>query len=590
MLSGSNTKIKVAALLIAFLTFLIFLPALQYDFVNWDDHVNVYENSAITSLDSNFLEYMFSFKDTMWIPMTRLSHALDYAAWGLDPMGHHLTNIVLHGFNTFLVVILIFCLIKTTRPANRSATSDNENTFLQNTLIAACLTGILFGIHPLRVESVVWVTERKDVLSGFFILLCLLSYLKFSLIALKKERWVYYAFSIILFIMALMSKPIVVTLPVVLVILDIYPLERLTRKSGLKTYIKVLAEKIPFFALSLTLSMVTLLSYKSEGIIVTLRSHVNLIDKIFIALKSICFYLGKILWPVDLVPFYSYPSKIDLLTPEYTGSLIVVSGITAFCIFSWKKQKVWSVVWVYFIVTLLPVLGIMRFGNFVAADRYTYLPSLGPTVLVSLGIVFIYRSISKKHTANVFLLFISIFLAALLSILTIQQAGIWKDSIALWNHQIKIYPDSYNGNKNLANAYARDERIADAINSLNRAGEINPKDPAIYYNRGIGYGKIGQHQKAIEDLKKAIELAPQEAKYYYELGVAHGSLGNYRQAIENLNRSIKLDPQFTNAYFYRGIAYKSLDNDQFFIRDLQIAAQQGHKKAQDYLLSIGMEW
>jgi hypothetical protein len=529
----------------------------------------------------------------MWVPITRLSHALNYAVWGLDPMGHHLTNIIFHGFNTFLVVILAFCLIEKTRLLNQSPASKNETTFSQNALIAACLTGILFGIHPLRVESVVWVTERKDVLLGFFILLSLLSYLKFVAVSLKKERRVYYALSIVFFLMALMSKPMAVTLPVVLVILDIYPLERLICKSGLKSHIKVLAEKVPFFALSLILSIVTLLSYKSGGIIVTLKSHINLIEKIIIALQSICFYLGKILWPVNLVPIYSYPSKVNILTLEYTGSLIIVSGITAFCIYSWKKQKVWSAVWVYFIVTLLPVLGIMRFGFFVAADRYTYLPSLGPSILVSLGIVFIYRSILKKHTvytANIFLLFISILIAGLLSILTIQQTGIWKDSITLWNYQKMKFPDTYMAHNNLGEAYAKAGMHEESVNSLNRALELSTSNPESYYNRGMGLGKLGLHHKAIEDFRMAIKLSPEKAKYYNELGVAHGNLGNYQQAIENLNTAVSLDPQFAEAYFYRGIAYRSLDNDPFFTRDLQIAAQKGHKKAQDYLLSIGMNW
>ncbi len=591
MILSNKANTFTFAFLVSFIAVLVFLPALKNGFVNWDDNLNVYENPAIMSLDASLLKYMFSFGDTTWSPLTRLSHALNYAVWGLDPMGHHLTNIIFHGLNTFLVVILAFCLIEKTGLLNQSPGPENVTTFSRNALIAACLTGIIFGIHPLRVEAVVWVTGLKEVLCGFFMLLSLLSYLKFVAIFQKKERRVYYALSIVFFLMALMSKPMAVTLPVVLVILDFYPLQRLICKSGLKSNTKVLAEKVPFFTLSLILSIVTVLSFKFVG--AQLTSHISLMNRIFISLQSICFYLGKILWPVNLVPFYSYPSKIDLLTPEYTGSLIVVSGITAFCIYSWKKQKVWSAVWLYFIVTLLPVLCIMRLGASVAADRYTYLPSLGPSVLVSLGIVFIYRSIIKKHkvyTANIFLLFLSILIACILSILTIQLTGIWKDSITLWNFQIMKFPDTHLAYNNISLAYANAGRYDESVNSLNRAIELNPSNSENYYNRGIGHGNLGLHHKAIEDFKMAIKLSPENAKFYNNLGVAYGSLGNYQQSIENLNTALKLDPKFTNAYFYRGISYRSLGNDQFFIRDLKIAAQQGHKKAQDYLLSIGIKW
>ncbi len=589
MFSRSDTKIKAIALLIASLTFLVYLPSLKNGFVNWDDQLNVYENPYIRALDLNLLKYMFSFQDTMWIPLTRLSHALNYAVWGLDPMGHHLTNIIFHGFNTFLVVILVIRLMEKTGFSDPSPDSGNETASL---FIAGGLTGILFGIHPLRVESVAWVTERKDVLSGFFVLLSLLYYLKFVSISLINKKKLYYVLSLIFFVMAMMSKPIAVTLPAILIILDIYPLERLKFNSGLKSGISVIAEKIPFFALSLTLSIVTLVSYESEGITVT-KLDAGFIDRLLISVRTLCFYPLKILWPANLAPMYPYPSKVSFFSTEYIAALILFLAISAFCIYKWKRNKIWSAVWAFYIATLLPVLGIIKFGYFAAADRYTYLPGLGPFLLISIGITSLYGYFSNNNLfqrGKYFLFMVFILTVCTLSILTIRQIKIWESSISLWSAQINTFPDSHLGHMNLADAYARDSNYQQAIVVFNKIEELYPADPDNYFNRGIAYGTVGLHQKAIEDFIKAIKLSHQNAKYYNELGIAYGNLGNYRQAIDNLNEAVKLDPQLAKAYYFRGMAYKSLGINNLFIVDFRRAAQLGHEKAQDYLSAAGIKW
>ncbi|MBI4681930.1 MAG: tetratricopeptide repeat protein [Nitrospirae bacterium] len=591
MFLKNDTKIKVIALLIASLTFLVYLPALKNGFVNWDDQLNVYENPYIRALDLNLLKYMFSFQDTMWIPITRLSHALNYAVWGLDPMGHHLTNIVFHGFNTFLVVILVIRLMEKPGFSDPAPGPGSDTAYIKNTLIAGGLTGILFGIHPLRVESVAWVTERKDVLSCFFMLLSLLYYLKFVSISLKKKRRLYYVLSLVFFVMAMMSKPIAVTLPVILVILDIYPLESLNFKAGLKSGISVIKEKIPFLALSLTLSIVTLVSYESEGITVT-KLDAGFIDRLLISVRTLCFYPVKILWPVNLAPMYPYPSKVSFFAMEYIAALILFLAISAFCVYKWKRNKIWSAVWLFYIATLLPVLGIIKFGYFAAADRYTYLPGLGPFLLISLGITSLYGYFSNKNLLQLrkyFLFTVFILTVCALSILTIQQIKIWESSISLWSAQINRFPDSHLGHMNLADAYVRDGNYQQAIVVFNKIEELYPSDPDNYFNRGIAYGTLGLHEKAIEDFKKAIKLSHQNAKYYNELGIAYGSLGNYLQAVDNLNEAVKLDPELAKAYYYRGMAYKSLGINNLFIVDFRRAAQLGHKKAQDYLSAAGIK-
>jgi hypothetical protein len=591
MFLGNDTKIKAIAFLVAALTVVVYLPALQNGFVNWDDQLYVYENPYIRSLDLNFIQWMFSFQDTLWVPVTRLSHALNYAVWELNPMGYHLTNIIFHGLNTFLVVILVVCLIDNSKFTDPSASSVNQTAVSKNALFAGGLTGILFGLHPIHVESVAWITERKDVLSVFFVLLSLLYYLKFVTISLNRKRRLNYILSLIFFTMALLSKPMVVTLPFILIILDFYPLQRLNVNSGQDSIKKVLMEKIPFFALSLSSTLTTFLLYEYRGIEVT-KISAGLADRLLISIHTLFFYLVKILWPLNLAPLYPYKLNVSVFSLKYSLSVILFITITAFCVYMWKRQKIWLTVWAFYIVTLLPVLGIIKFGYFAAADRYTYLPSLGPFLLIGLGITSIYVNNFKNnrlHGLKIFLVIVLFLIICFLSFLCIKQIKIWENTETLWNAQLKVFPDSHLAHMNLANEYSRDGRYDQAVEILSSAQELYPNDPEIYFNRGISYGKLGSHQNAIEDFNRAIELSHQDAKYYNELGVAYGSIGNFQQAIENLSLAINIDPQFSKAYFFRGIAYKRLGNNWLFLQDFQTAAQQGHKQAQDYLSTIGLE-
>jgi hypothetical protein len=608
MFSNDKIKLLAFAFFVSFVTILVYLPALQNDFVNWDDNRVVYENINIKSIDIKFFKWMFTtFYAADWFPLTWLSHAIDYAIWGLMPMGHHLTSIIFHGLNTFLVVILIVCLMNFARERNQTPDDDEINKHSYDTsLVTGAVTGLLFGLHPLHVESVAWISERKDVLYSFFYLLSILSYIKYvssSMQDLPKSSYSFltekglrnYSMCLLFFTLSLMSKGMAVTLPVVLIILDFYPLGRLELKKAFTAHLRILIEKIPFIALSLALSIVTIEANQAGGATATGLFQFQLLgDKILIAFRALCFYLFKMLLPTDLAPFYPYPSQISFFTFEYLGASIMVLIITFYCVYSWRNQKIWLAAWLYYIVILIPVLGIVQSGDQAAADRYTYLSSLGPFLLIGVGTAILYKKffLSKdaSKSAKTVMITSLIFITCLLSVLTIQQIKIWKNSFILWNAQIEEYPDNYLAYKNLGEAYGKIGQYNKSLMNISKSIKLNPVDSMNYFNRGIAYGKKGFHHKAVENFKKAINLDSQNAKYYKELGAANGILGNYQQAITNLDRAISLDPQFAEAYFYRGIAYRSLDNDPFFTRDLQIAAQKGHKKAQDYLLSIGMNW
>ena len=582
---SDKTKLYPIAFLISFLTILVFLPALQNDFVNWDDNIYVTENLYIRSLDSRFFEWMFSLQDTLWVPLTRLSHALNYAIWELNPVGHHLTNNVLHGLNSFLVVMVIFRLMTLIKDRNAHSEPAGE-VYVKRALITAGLTGILFGIHPLRVESVAWVTERKDVLSAFFLLLSLLYYFRFVTSSLKNIRCLNYVLSLFFFVTALLSKPIVVTLPLVLIILDIYPLERL--RVGLKSQLGVLAEKIPFFALSLMSSIVIMLTYEHQGIVVT-KSNVFLFERLLVSIKSICFYLYKMAWPVDLAPFYPYPSEISITTLEYFGPLILVMGITAFCIYSWKGQKVWSVVWAYFIVTLLPVLGIVKFSVFAGADRYTYLPAIGPFFLVGLGAGLIYERIVSDAGVAIsikkFLPVPAIIIICILSLMTVKQIGIWKNSFSLWNWQLTLYSTEVAYN-NLGQTLDEAGRTDEAMELYKKALTLNPDFPHALYNLGNAYKDKGDLIAAEKAWQRTVEIEPGHSYALNHLGNVYYYRGLYQEAKKYYAASVEMDSMHAKAHYNLAFTLEKLNDPSGAIRHYKLFIKTATSEHHDLILEV----
>ena len=615
-------KGRIAALFVALITFLVYLPALQNDFVNWDDPDYVYENEDIRSIDFRSLKWMFStFHMQNWHPLTWLSHAVDYAIWGLNPMGHHLTSIIFHGLNALLIVVLVMRLLDKRSEGRLSSPLNNRDH--QTTRITAVAVGILFGLHPLHVESVAWISERKDVLYAFFFLLSIVSYLKYTSSEQGRQKVLNYILCMLFFIFSLMSKPMAVTLPVVFIILDIYPLRRLELRSLFKFHHKVFVEKLPFITLGLASAIITMVAQQKE--IASFEVHPG--ERILVAFGSLGFYLFKTIWPIDLFPLYPYPSQISLLSLQYASSLFLISGITVFCVLSWKKHKVFSAVWVYFIVTLLPVLGIVKVGTQAAADRYTYLPSAGPFLLMGLCIAWLWRNdavpkkvvIIKRLSVIVFLVLIS----SILSVMTIKQIGVWRDSLTLWDAELQRYsiPGAYNNrgnahlllgqyqqaiedfnkaleeNRDLAKvynnrglAYEKLGKYQLAINDFSAFIRKNNREPIVYLNRGNVYRAIGDYQKAIEDYSKAIELNPRKEDFYNDRGGAHLLSGEYKQAIEDFNMAIRLNRDYDNAYLNRGIAYEILGNFKEALGDYRTSARLGNKQAQEYLRSKGIVW
>ena len=602
----SGGRLWIAALLVAVLTFIIYLPALQNDFVNWDDHRFIYENRHITKLDSEFIRWAFTDREMQWSPLRWLSHAVDYKIWKLNPMGHHLSNVLLHGLNTFLVVVLVIGIFRAVEAQRLPSPAQGEDKgFWRRAFISGIITGLFFGLHPLRVESVAWVSARKDVLYAFFFLLSLILYLRYVSFSGGKRSKYYYILCLLCFIMALISKAMAVTLPFVLILLDVYPLKRLNTKSGGS----VLLEKVPFFGLSLVL--ITVMVHEKIGAVTPLKAA-TYSERILVAFKSLSFYLLKTIWPGGLSPFYPYPKSISYLSFEYLFSIVLVAVISIFCIMAWKKGwKVFLAVWSFYVITLLPILGIIHVGSQVVADRYAYIASMGPFLLIGLGMSVMWERTYDRGRSLLLnrklIIIVSVLIVALLSILTIRQIRVWSNSITLWTHELEKYPDeeiayinrsagyvdsgdymkalkdldrSIALNPDFKEAYIHRgivyyalEKNQDAIKDFSRAIELNPAEARTYSNRGTVYVKLGSLQQAIGDFDRAIELNPEDAEAYNNRGNTYADSGDNQQAIRDFSRAIELDPEFAMAYSNRGVSYGALGNYQQAIKDFDRAIE-----------------
>ncbi|KAF0146397.1 MAG: Tetratricopeptide TPR2 repeat protein [Nitrospirae bacterium] len=520
------------AILVAAFTMIIYLPALQNDFVNWDDEQYIIYNSHIQTINFNFIKWaFFDFYAANWHPLTWFSHALDYAVWGLNPLGHHLSSIILHGLNTMLVIILIIKLL------NSAKTNHSE----KDILALAIITGLLFGLHPLHVESVAWVSEKKDVLYSFFFLLSLLSYLGYALDYRNRQRdatsfhLIYanrkYLAAIGLFALSLMSKPMALTLPFVLLILDYYPLQRL---DSLKNIKYLIIEKIPFFILSAACSVLVLLAQASSRGNITALQVLSFQSRITIAFKSLIAYIGKMILPAELIPLYKHPVRVSLLSLEYLSAIILCTAITTLCILYAKKQRVFLAVWAYYVISLSPVLGIVQVGRQAMADRYTYLTSLGHFFLAALLIVHIYAKITEKNALQFYkkLIFYTLMIAlfSTFSYLTVKQIRFWKDGITLWSHEIRIdplFPEPYHRR---GNAFRVIGEYDNALDDLTTAIRLNPMTEPDYYNdRGIVYATLKKFPMALNDFNTALLLAPENPTYRKNLLTATKAFEYYEK-------------------------------------------------------------
>ena len=573
------------AIAVAAITFIIYLAALQNEFVEWDDRLYIIENEHIRSMGSSFFRWaFFDFYAGNWHPLTWISHAVDYAIWGGNPLGHHLTNIIIHSANTFAVVYLIIRLLVV---SNESAMKSGSTQVIPRgkILITAGVAGILFGLHPLHVESVAWVSERKDLLCAFFYLNSIIQYINYvGHVRYSQNETVHehplsrftekhYLFTFGFFILALLSKPMAVSLPIVLLILDWYPFNRI---YSWKSFRSALSEKLPLLALCLISSILTIQAQSAERALSSLSS-IPLSIRAIVAVEALSSYLEKMVLPLNLVPYYPYPKSGSLLPFQYLSAIALVFGITAASAAVVKKRRLWMAVWGYYIVTLLPVLGIVQVGSQSMADRYTYLPSVGSFLILSLGAAWFAEIIKdfKKWVLLVRLFSATVAIIIFFSMiyLTVEQIGIWKNSFTLWNYVIKNYPDtiplSYN-NRGLA--FENTGQPERALDDYEKAIAIDPSFDKAYTNRGHVLFKIkGQYDRAIADFDMAIVLNPSAFEAYNNRGNVYYITGRYDRAMADYDRALALNPSLFDAYSNRALVFYVKGQREKAIADLDRA-------------------
>lgn len=589
----------IAASLVAFAVFIVFMPALHNQFVNWDDDLYVYNNIHIHLFDTALFRWAFlDFYAANWHPLTWISHALDYALWGLNPFGHHLSSVVIHALNSFLVVLLGTKLLHLARRPHTLAEESPDFIMEWTNLSAAILAGLLFGMHPIQVESVAWVAERKNVLCTFFSLLSLLSYLRYAAkttAAIQAGAFMQkadgsYMLSIVCFLFALLSKPMAVTLPIVLLIIDWFPLERLRRV----TFGALLLEKTPYFLLSAALSIITIKAQQSGHTIVSLQTS-PFSDRILVSCHAILSYISKIFFPDRLIPIYPFPKDISLFSIKYLVPLVGVIAITAACVAIATRQKAWLVVWGSYIVLLLPVLGIVRVGKQSMADRYAYLPSIGLFLLVSAMMMLIAERLIKSQRYKLpgitFTIFLFLAVSVTLPIITKRQISIWENGITLWKRVIEIEPNFSTAYNNLGLLLLSNQKTFEAKKLFESAINIEPTNADALNNLAIYHLDLKQYGKAYFYAKSAISANPQHAGTYSTLGEIWLARQEYQKANQSFLQAIALDSGSPVRYFNVALSFEKLGENHESCRYWKQYAECGldpteKKDIEDHMLEM----
>jgi Flp pilus assembly protein TadD len=523
-----------AALTIAVIA--VYYPIWTCGFVDWDDSISIYQNQNIQAgITLKTIKWIF-YNDYwhMWHPVTWLSHILDWQLFGSNAAGHHLTNLIFHIANT----LLLFTVLK-----------RMTNALWQSAFVVA-----LFALHPLHVESVAWVSERKDVLSTFFWLLTMWAYVHYAKekpSAKPGAKYYYCLLTVIFFALGLMSKPMLVTLPFVLLLLDYWPLERLNTKRAIW---QLLIEKIPLFAMALAASIITFIIQEKGGATEAIEG-LSLSDRLANASISYVQYIIKMIWPIHLAVFYPHPGRNVSLQYAVISAVFLLS-VTILVLRFTKNRRYLVVGWFWYLGTLVPVIGIIQVGRQAYADRYTYVPYIGLFIMLAWGLP---QLLAKWPQRKIVLGLSMVLVLATLGIIAHRQTSYWKNNYTLFLHANEVTKNNYLAHNNLGNFYARFGRYTEAIKSYEQAVKIKPDYTLAHNNLGIAYGSLDRLPEAIDAFKQAIKSNPNFAAAYNNLGVAYGGLGRSTEAIDAYSQAIKINPNFAEAYTNLGIVYAKFD-------------------------------
>jgi Tfp pilus assembly protein PilF len=540
--TNNKKEILVCVLLFA-LTFSIYWTSLDYPFIDYDDPEYILENIHIQKgLNWASIKWAITnYYASNWHPTTWISHIIDYQFYGLNPSGHHLTNVLLHSINSILFFLAFYLLTQ----------FDKKNFDTDSSIFFSALVAVIFSIHPLRVESVAWISERKDLLSGFFAALLLISYSFY----VKQPSIKFYLILLVAFSLGLMSKPMLVTFPFVLFLLDFWPLKRFSfldpdKKDFGNNVLKLALEKIPLLGLSLFSSLITLYAQKAGSSVISLES-LPLESRIFNSIISYTSYLEKFFLPLDLCVLYPYSlEKVTFLKVFFAFLFLAIVTLVAIKFIS---KYSWLIVgWLWYLGTLIPVIGIVQVGNQSMADRYSYLPLIGINIIVcNLITLLTIKYPQKKLLVNSFVAIIGF----TLFILSIVQLDTWRNSEALAYQALKVNPNNETMHFMLANELIKKNDLPSAKDHLQKAIDVAPTFAKAYNSLGIILAKEKNFTQAIEAYKQALNYDPSLAATHCNLGILYNRVEDYPKAIESFQKAIKLDPNLTKSYFHLSISY-----------------------------------
>ncbi|HEX2928490.1 MAG TPA: tetratricopeptide repeat protein [Candidatus Binatia bacterium] len=592
---------------IILITGFCFAPVLQNQFVNWDDRVNLLENPSYRGLGWEQLRWAFTtFHNSLYRPLTWITLSVDYLLWGMQPSGYHLTSLLLHCVAAFLAYIFFVRFLPLVIRVERGESSS------LSVKLAAAFAALLFAVHPMRVEPVAWASGRENVVSGPFFILTLICYLR----AVEKTTpvlsyWKWMSAAWLSYALSLLGKGAVVTLPIALMILDVYPLQRLGGERGkwldLQTR-RVWYEKAPFFILALVAGLLAIFGKQQSNLMYGFDQY-GLVDRLVQAIYGLAFYLWKTLLPVNLSPLYEMES-LGVFEWRLIVSAIILVAITV-AVWILRLRWPWALaIWLYHAVILLPYIGVAQNGPQIAADRYNYLACLGWSALAGAAVLYVWRAWqSGKITRLAFITVeaAAVFMVLTLGLITWKQTQIWRDSETLWRHALAINERSYFAHHFLATALLVKGEASEALNHFTRSLEINPNyasarlglasalaeqgdleqaaqqfrgvlvlDPRsmeAHYNLARVLAKQGETDEAIAHYSQALAISPRDADTHNNLGMLLAARGDAANAIEHFQTVIRIDPLYAKAHFNLGRIFMQQGRMDEAVSYLRKAAQ-----------------
>lgn len=555
-------------LLIVLLVCISFWPVVDNDFVNLDDSYYFTNNTNYRGVSLAHLRWMFTTVSfSHYQPLSWLTHGIVFSVWGLNPVAFHAGNLALHAANALLFYFLVTALLRQRWPAS------GQSLALRG---AAAAGALFFGLHPLRVEAVAWATERQEVLCGLFFLLALLAYLRmYDAQRAGSQSLYWYVASIVCFACSLLSKAAGVMFPFVLLLLDVYPLGRFTA-AGKAGRWRVVAEKIPYFALALGATTGAMFAKGSEAM-ATLGEH-GIVARAAQSVYGLCFYLWKTLAPFHLSPLYRLHTPLQVGELRFVLSALLVIAISV-CLVSLRRRWPWALAsWICYVLILAPVLGIVQAGPQIAADRYTYLACLPWAVLVAAAAYHLWRADAGRLGRNVAVVVLATLLVGL-GLGTSQQTRVWHDSLSLWDHVLEIDPRNDFAYTNRGAARRSKGNLDGAVADCNSALSLNTMQVEAYRIRGGIRQQRGDLDGASSDFERVIQVGLQQkdavmvADGYINRGKARQAQGNIEAAIADYDAAIRADPRQHRAYNNRGNARFARGDPDGALADLTFAIQ-----------------